>query len=97
MFIAATIGLLAMTFWFIVFRFTGKSDSNWPLIFWGLAAAHVQMFEALNPYMVWFGATAALFLRFEFLGRAFVRLFIFLELPCLCYVGWRCINILMTT
>ena len=95
MFIVATIGLLAMSFWLIVFRFTGKADSNWPLIFWGLAAAHVQTFEALNPYVVWYGATAALFLRFEFLGRAFVRLFVFLELPALCYITWRSITLLM--
>ncbi len=95
MFLVATIGLLAMAFWLIVFRFTGKADSNWPLIFWGLAAAHVQTFEVLNPYLVWLGVSAALFLRFEFLGRTFVRLFIILELPALCYVGWRCINIIM--
>ncbi len=95
MFLVATIGLLAMSFWLIVFRFTGKQESNWPLIFWGLAAAHVQTFEALNPYVVWFGATVALFLRFEFLGRAFVRLFTLLELPALCYIGWKTINIIM--
>lgn len=95
MFIVATIALLAMSFWLIVFRFTGKNDSNWPLIFWGLATAHVQTFESLNPYVVFFGVTVALFLRFEFLGRVFVRLFIFLELPALCYVGWRCLNIIM--
>ncbi len=95
MYFVATLGLLAMTFWLIVFRFTGKSESNWPLIFWGMTAAHVQVYEVLNPYVVWFGATVALFLRFEFLGRAFVRLFVFLELPALCYMGWRCITLLM--
>ena len=96
MFTVATIGVLAMTLWLIVFRFTGKSDSNWPLIFWGMAAAHVQVYEVLNPYVVWFGAIIALFLRFEFLGRGFLRFFVFLELPALCYVGWRCINLLMS-
>lgn len=96
MFLVATLGLLAMTCWLIVFRFTSKSDSNWPLIFWGMATAHLQTFEMLNPYAVWFGITVALFLRFEFLGRAFVRLFVLLELPALCYVGWRSIGILTT-
>jgi len=95
MYYVATIGLLAMSFWLVVFRFTGKVESNWPLIFWGMAAAHVQTFEALNPYIIWFGAIAALFLRFEFMGRAFVRLFIFLELPALCYAGWTCLRIIM--
>jgi hypothetical protein len=95
MFIVATLGLLAMTCWLIVFRFTGKSDSNWPLIYWGLAAAHVQMFEVLMPYAVWFGASIALFLRFEFMGRGFARLFIFVELPSLAYIGWRCITLIM--
>ncbi len=95
MFYVATIGLLAMAFWLIVFRFTGKSDSNWPLIYWGFAAAHVQTFEVLNPYAIWFGAIVALFLRFEFMGRNFVRFFVLLELPTLCYVAWRCLNIIM--
>ena len=95
MFLVATIALLAMAFWLIVFRFTGKPDSNWPLIFWGLAAAHVQTFETLNPYVVLFGVTAALFLRFEFLGSAFVRLFTILELPAICYIAWRCLNLIM--
>ena len=95
MFYVATIGLLAMAFWLIVFRFTAKADSNWPLIFWGIAMVHVQMFEALNPYTIWFGVIAALFLRFEFMGRGFVRAIILLELPVLCYVGWACLNILL--
>lgn len=96
MFYVATIGLLAMAFWLVVFRFTAKPDSNWPLIFWGIAVIHVQTFEMLNGYAVWFGFAAALFLRFEFMGSAFVRLFTFLELPALCYVGFSCLTILMT-
>ncbi|MBY0508461.1 MAG: hypothetical protein K2X03_31410 [Bryobacteraceae bacterium] len=95
MFYVATIALLAMAFWIIVFRFTGKPESNWPLIFWGFAAAHVQTFEILNPYLVLLGVIAALFLRFEFMGRAFVRFFIFLELPALCYVAWATLNTLV--
>lgn len=96
MFFVATIGILAMTLWLIVFRFfTGRTESNWPLIYYGLVVYHLKVWEdGFRPNYVWAALAVALFLRFEFMGKGFIKVFTFLELPFLLYAAWRCVEML---
>lgn len=59
----------------IIYRYTGKVDSNLPLVFNLMIGAHMLTFEeGLSPGWVYVTLVCALFLRFEFMNRLFVRL-----------------------
>jgi hypothetical protein len=93
---AATLALLLMTGWLGVFRNIGRTESNLPLIYYGLVMSHLQTFEyGYHPNWVWFGLVCALFLRFEFLGKTFLRAFHILEGLFLFYMVYRSLGMLM--
>ena len=96
MYFVATVGILAMTLWLLVFRFIGRHESNWPLIYYTLVVYHLKIWESNSffPNYVWAAVVVALFLRFEFMGRAFIRIFTFMELPFLLYAAYRCVEMI---
>lgn len=96
MYFVATLGILAMTLWLIVFRFTGRPESNWPLVYYFLVVNHLKLWEygSFMPNYVWAAAAVALFMRFEFMGRGFIKVFVFMELPFLLYAAYRCVELI---
>lgn len=96
MFLVGTITVVALAVWLIIFRYTGRLDSNVPLIFYLMIGLHMITFEGgLHPYMVYTGLLCAAFLRFEFMNRSFIRFVQSVETVTLAYVIWRGVNLAM--
>jgi hypothetical protein len=88
--------LLMATVGLIVFRFTRRIDSNWPLVYYFLLVLYSKGFAgSLDPRWVYAAVVTALFLRFEFMGGWVTRFFRLLELVVLTYVLWRGLALLM--
>ncbi|MCW5979371.1 MAG: hypothetical protein KIT09_14945 [Bryobacteraceae bacterium] len=65
---------MACTLWIIVARLRGMTDSNGPLIYLiGIVAYSMAFPGCLEPRFIYVGSVAALFLRFEFMGGAFMK------------------------
>ncbi len=94
-FILFTVLLLGLTAWVVVSRATRSLESNWPLVYYLMVVAHLKTFEGgLNPYVVYMAVICGLFLRFEFMGGAVLRIFRVIEMGTLTYVAWRCLSLL---
>lgn len=88
--------LLAFTVGLIVFRFTRRIDSNWPLVYYLLAALYSKVFVGtLEPGWVYAAVVTALFLRFEFMGGWVTRFFRLVELVILAHFLWRGYSVIM--
>lgn len=96
MYFVATVGILAMTLWLIIFRFVGRSESNWPLVYYLLVVYHLKIWEfaSFQPNYVWAATAVGLFMRFEFMGRGFMKVFVFMEMPFLLYAAYRCVELI---
>ena len=85
-----TLCVIVAALFLVIFRYTGKLDSNFPLVFNLMIGAHMVTFEqGLRPLWVYVALVCALFLRFEFLNRAFARLVRTVETIALAYVVYR--------
>lgn len=85
-----TLLLLVFTVGLIVFRFTRRIDSNWPLVYYLLVALYAKVFVGtLEPEWVYAAVVTALFLRFEFMGGWVTRFFRLVELVILAHFLWR--------
>ena len=79
--------LLIFSAWLIGARFKIRSDSNWPFVYYFiLVIFHQAMPGVLGPLPIYIAAICALFLRFEFMSRAFHALFRVAEVCGLAYV-----------
>lgn len=89
-FMLGTICVISAAMFLIIYRYTGKVDSNLPMVFNLMIGAHMMTFEnGLSPVLVYVALVCALFLRFEFMNRSFVRLVRFVETIALGYVVYR--------
>ena len=70
-----TILALGCTFWLVVARIRGMAtDSNWPLIYFIGIVGYTVLFPGnVDQRYIYLGSVAALFLRFEFMGGAFLK------------------------
>jgi len=88
--------LVGLTLWVVVSRFTRNLESNWPLVYYLVVVAHLKAFEGgLNPYVVYLAVVCGLFLRFEFMGGAVLKIFRVIELGTLTYIAWRGMSLIM--
>jgi len=79
--------VLLFTGWLIGARFKIRVDSNWPFVYYAvLVAFHQAMPGLFNSLPIYIAVLCALFLRFEFMSRAFRALFRFAEVFGLTYV-----------
>jgi len=96
MFNDLTLGLMALTIWVAVARFTARTESNWPLAYYALLVAYWKVFEGgLNGYWVLAGVACGLLLRFEFLGSIPLKIVRGAELAVFAYVLWRCAGLIL--
>ncbi|MCC7498550.1 MAG: hypothetical protein IT160_13295 [Bryobacterales bacterium] len=92
----ATFLLLAVTVGLIVFRFTRRIDSSWPLVYYFLVVLYSKWFtDSLQPEWVYAAVVTALFLRFELIGVWVIRFFRLVELVILSNFLWRGLGLLM--
>jgi hypothetical protein len=86
--------MLGLTLWLLIGRFKSRPDSNWPLFYYLLLVAYHQALPGrLNPYAIYTGVVAALFIRFEFMGGWLGYLLRGVELAVLLYLGYRLLNL----
>jgi hypothetical protein len=84
-----TVSVVAVALFLIIFRYTGKMDSNL------MIGAHMLTFEeGLSPGWVYVALVCALFLRFEFMNKMFVRLVRTVETIALSYVVYQCVGMI---
>jgi hypothetical protein len=94
-FILGTVSVIAVAMFLIIYRYTGKMDSNLPMVFNLMIGAHMMTFEdGLSPTWVYVALVCALFLRFEFMNRIFVRLVRTIETIALGYIIWRGVSMI---
>lgn len=75
MYILGTVCIVAAALFLIIYRYTGKLDSNLPMVFNLMIGAHMMTFEdGLRPGWVYIALVCALFLRFEFMNKGFARI-----------------------
>jgi hypothetical protein len=90
-YILGTICIVAAALFLIIYRYTGKLDSNLPMVFNLMIGAHMMTFEdGLRPGWVYVALVCALFLRFEFMNKHFARMVRSVEtvaLACIVYRG----------
>jgi len=94
LYILGTICVVAVAMFLIIYRYTGKVDSNLPMVFNLMIGAHMMTFEdGLSPVWVYVTLVCALFLRFEFMNKTFVRMVRSVETVALGYVIWRGVSL----
>jgi hypothetical protein len=87
--------LLALTVWLIIARFRIRTDSNWPLIYYGILVAYHQFYPGrLNPYVILTVVMTALLIRFEFLGGWIRYVLRALELGVLVYLIYTLVSLM---
>ena len=97
----------ALNFWTLVIailtvammraRFTTRIDTPWAMVYYIALVLYVRSVEGeYNNYVIFAGVVAALFLRFEFMGGFFLKLFRTAEFVVHCYVLVMAFLILMT-
>jgi hypothetical protein len=95
LYILGTICVVAAAMFLIIYRYTGKVDSNLPMVFNLMIGAHMMTFEdGLSPMWVYVALVCALFLRFEFMARFFVRVVRTVETVALGYIIWRGVTLI---
>ncbi|MFN3323369.1 MAG: hypothetical protein ACK5AZ_07730 [Bryobacteraceae bacterium] len=87
-----TLALFGATVWMMYARYAFRIDSNWPLVYYALLVTFLNTYGGMDPFMVYAGVVAALFLRFEFMGGAFLKFVRLIEFVVLLYVAWRCLR-----
>jgi hypothetical protein len=96
-YILGTVSVVAVAMFLIIFRYTGKLDSNLPMVFNLMIGAHMLTFEdGLSPGWVYVALVCALFLRFEFMNKVFVRLVRTVETVSLGYIIWRGVSLVQS-
>jgi hypothetical protein len=69
-----TVVALACSSALVYARLRGLSDSSWPLFYYIGIVAYSMLFPGhLEQRYIYLGSVAALFLRFEFMGGAFLK------------------------
>ena len=68
--------IIAATIWVMRARFSSPIDVPWPLIYYFALVLFVRSNEGeFNNYWIFIGVVCALFLRYEFLGGVFLKIF----------------------
>jgi hypothetical protein len=94
-YIIGTLCVVAVALFLIVYRYTGRMDSNLPMVFNLMIGAHMMTFEdGLSPMWVYVALVCALFLRFEFMNKAFARVVRTVETGALGYIIWRGVTLI---
>ncbi len=89
--------MVGLTVWLAFWRFNRPLESNWPLVYYLALVVYSKAFEgALDPAWVFTGVISALFLRFEFMGGAFLKFVRGLELLMLAYYSWRGCSLMLS-
>jgi hypothetical protein len=80
---------VVFTIWMIAARLRGSTENNWPLCYYAGIVFYSHFYPGnLEPRWIFTGTIASLFLRFEYMGGAFlkfVRLVDYLILALLLY------------
>ena len=72
--------LIAFACWVIYLRLKGNSDTNIPLVYYGIIVYYVVMYDtALSPIIVYVALLLGLLLRFEFMSVKFMKAISLLE------------------
>ena len=91
-----TSGVMALTIAVLVWRFVGKLESNWPLVYYLLLVVYLRVFEgSIDPYVVYVAVISALFLRFEFMGGWFLKFVRVVEFGTHVYISYRCVQLIL--
>ena len=87
-----TTALLVVGALFVVYmRLRNWFDSNIPLLYYGLMIIYTNALDGLlSPWVVYFGITLALLLRFEFMNLQCTRAVKSVELVVLTVIVWDC-------
>lgn len=73
--------------WSIYMRWSGKPESNWALIAWGVVFAYQYGYQGeLNPLYLWTGLGLTLLIRFEFMAAGMLKLLMVAETAAMLYV-----------
>ena len=92
--ITTAIALVA-TAWLIVNRLRASSESNWPLFYYlGIVVYDYALPGFLDPRWIYAGVLIALFLRFEFMGGAFLKMVRAVEYVVFAYLLYTLFSIL---
>jgi hypothetical protein len=66
--------LIAFACWVIYLRLKGNSDTNIPLIYYGIVVYYVVRYDTeLQPIVVYIALVLGLLLRFEFMNAKFLK------------------------
>jgi hypothetical protein len=72
--------LIAFACWVIYLRLKGNSDTNIPLVYYGIIVYYVVMYDTpLSPIIVYVALLLGLLLRFEFMSVKFMKAISLLE------------------
>ncbi len=83
--------MIGLTIWVMRTRFTSKLDTSWPLLYYLVLVLFVRSNEGeFNNYWIFIGVASALFLRYEFVGGVFMKIFRGLEFAVHLYVIVGC-------
>ena len=86
-----TIGIIAGAFFVLYIRLRKWSDSNVPLIYYGVLIAYVNGSEERLPaWAVYLGVVSTLLLRFEFFNEFVTRAVTLSELSILAGIVYEC-------
>jgi hypothetical protein len=68
--------MIGLTIWLMRVRFTSPIEIPWPMIYYLALVLFVRSNEGdFNNYLIFGGVVCALFLRYEFLGGIFLKVF----------------------
>jgi hypothetical protein len=83
--------MIGLTIWVMRTRFTSKLDTSWPLLYYLVLVLFVRSNEGeFNNYWIFIGVASALFLRYEFVGGFFMKIFRGVEFAVHLYVIAKC-------
>ena len=83
--------MIGLTIWVMRTRFASKLDTSWPLLYYLVLVLFVRANEGeFNNYWIFIGVASALFLRYEFVGGVFMKIFRGLEFAVHLYVIVGC-------
>jgi len=87
--------MIGLTIWVMRARFTAKLDTSWPLLYYLVLVIFVRSNEGeFNNYWIFIGVACALFLRYEFVGGVFMKIFRTVEFIVHLYVIVGCFLLL---
>ena len=68
--------MIGLTIWVMRVRFTSPIDTKWPMLYYVALVVFVRSFEGeFDNFFIFVGVVCALFLRYEFLGGIFLKIF----------------------